>query len=107
MAIKTQYLVAIEWWQKMDHDTNWFLAEVWDLFNVSYKLISSWLSFGGVPIFHGGSNPQIPIPRSSNFLSVWIMKKNILATNFETHECVILVQSMKIGTHENKTVHGK
>ena len=28
-----------------------------------------------------------------------------MATNFEPHECVIFVQSMKIGTHENKAIH--
>ena len=33
------------------------------------------------------------------------MKKNITATNFEPHECVIFAQSMKIGTHENKAIH--
>ena len=29
------------------------------------------------------------------------MKENTMATNFEPHECVIFVQSTKIGTHEN------
>ena len=34
------------------------------------------------------------------------MKENPKATNFEPHECVILVPSMKIGTHKkNKTIH--
>ena len=33
------------------------------------------------------------------------MKDNILATNFEPHKCVILVQSKKIGTQENKAIH--
>ena len=28
-----------------------------------------------------------------------------MATNFEAHECVIVFQSMKIGTHENKAIH--
>ena len=28
-----------------------------------------------------------------------------MATNFEPHEHVILVRSMKIGTHENKAIH--
>ena len=28
-----------------------------------------------------------------------------MAQNFETHECVIFVQSRKIGTHENKAIH--
>ena len=28
-----------------------------------------------------------------------------MATNFEPHECVIFVQSTKIGTHENKATH--
>ena len=27
-----------------------------------------------------------------------------MATNFEPHECVIFVQSTKIGTHENKAI---
>ena len=31
--------------------------------------------------------------------------KNTMATNFEPHECVISVQSTKIGTHENKAIH--
>ena len=29
-----------------------------------------------------------------------------MATNFEPHECVIFVQSTKIGTQENKAIHG-
>ena len=33
------------------------------------------------------------------------MKENIMATNFEPHERVILVQYTKIGTHENKAIH--
>ena len=28
-----------------------------------------------------------------------------MAMNFEPHECVIFVQSAKIGTHENKAIH--
>ena len=28
-----------------------------------------------------------------------------MASNFEPHECVIFVQSTKIGTHENKAIH--
>ena len=28
-----------------------------------------------------------------------------MATNFEPHECVMFVQSTKIGTHENKAIH--
>ena len=28
-----------------------------------------------------------------------------MATNFEPNECVIFVQSTKIGTHENKAIH--
>ena len=28
-----------------------------------------------------------------------------MATNFEPHEWVILVQSTKIGTHENKAIY--
>ena len=28
-----------------------------------------------------------------------------MATNFEPHECVIFIQSTKIGTHENKAIH--
>ena len=30
-----------------------------------------------------------------------------MATNFEPHDCVIFVQSTKIGTHENKAIHSK
>ena len=33
------------------------------------------------------------------------MEENPKATNFEPHECVIFVQSTKIGTHENKAIH--
>ena len=33
------------------------------------------------------------------------MKENTIATNFELHECVIFVQSTKIGTYENKAIH--
>ena len=29
-----------------------------------------------------------------------------MTTNFDPHECVTLLQSMKIGTHENKAIHG-
>ena len=28
-----------------------------------------------------------------------------MTTNLEPHECVILAQSTKIGTHENKAIH--
>ena len=28
-----------------------------------------------------------------------------MTTNFEPNECVIFVQSTKIGTHENKAIH--
>ena len=28
-----------------------------------------------------------------------------MATNIESHECVIFVQSTKIGTHEYKAIH--
>ena len=28
-----------------------------------------------------------------------------MATDFEPYECVIFVQSTKIGTHENKAIH--
>ena len=28
-----------------------------------------------------------------------------MAMNFEPNECVIFVQSMKIGTNENKAIH--
>ena len=30
-----------------------------------------------------------------------------MATNFEPHECVISVQSTKIGSHENEAIHSK
>ena len=33
------------------------------------------------------------------------MKENIMATDFEPQEGLILVQSKKIGTHENKAIH--
>ena len=33
------------------------------------------------------------------------MTENIKTTNFETHECIIFIQSTKIGTHENKAIH--
>ena len=32
-------------------------------------------------------------------------KGNTMATKFEPQECVIFVQSTKIGTHENKAIH--
>ena len=28
-----------------------------------------------------------------------------MATNFESNECVIIVQSTKFGTHKNKGIH--
>ena len=28
-----------------------------------------------------------------------------MAMNFEPHECVIFIQSVKIGTNENKAIH--
>ena len=31
--------------------------------------------------------------------------KENMAINLESHECVILVQSKKIGTHKNKAIH--
>ena len=33
------------------------------------------------------------------------MKLNAMTTNFDPHECVIFVQSTKIGTNDNKTIH--
>ena len=33
------------------------------------------------------------------------MTENTKATNFEPHECVIFVQSTKMGNHENKAIH--
>ena len=33
------------------------------------------------------------------------MKENTIAKNLEPHECVIFVQSTKIGTQENKAIH--
>ena len=33
------------------------------------------------------------------------MKENTMAMNFEPQECVIFVQSTKIGTHDNKAIH--
>ena len=33
------------------------------------------------------------------------MKENTITTNFKTDECVIFVQTPKIGTHDNKTIH--
>ena len=38
---------------------------------------------------------------------IWIMKENAIATNFEPHEYIIVVQSTKTGTHENKAIHSK
>ena len=35
------------------------------------------------------------------------MIENTVATNFEPLECLIFVQSTKIGTHENKAIHSK
>ena len=32
------------------------------------------------------------------------MKEKTIATNFEPHECVIFVQTTKIGAHENKAI---
>ena len=29
-----------------------------------------------------------------------------MGTNIEPHECIILVQPKKIGTHENKAING-
>ena len=46
---------------------------------------------------------RIPVPTNRRF-SVWIMKENTIATNFEPHDCAIFVQSTKIGTHENKAI---
>ena len=33
------------------------------------------------------------------------MKENATSMNFKPHECVIFAQTMKIGTHKNKTIH--
>ena len=38
-------------------------------------------------------------------LSVWFIKENTIATNFDPKEFAISVQSTKIGYHENKTIH--
>ena len=47
---------------------------------------------------------EFQYPRISDFLYESIVKENLMATNFEPHEFVIFVQSMKIGTHENKAI---
>ena len=66
-----------------------------------------WLNFLGVLIFVvfvEGSIHEFPVPKIKWF-SVWILKGNTMATNFEPHKCVVFVQSKKIGTHENKAIH--
>ena len=34
------------------------------------------------------------------------MKENAMTMNFEPRECVIFAQTAKIGTNENKAIHG-
>ena len=50
---------------------------------------------------------RVQSTNSSNLeiVNFFIIKKNIMATSFEPHECVILVQSTKIATHENTAIH--
>ena len=56
-----------------------------------------WLNIRGVPIFV--VFVEGPIQDFSLQFSVRSMQENIMATDFEPHEGVILVQSTKIGTH--------
>ena len=51
--------------------------------------------------FRGGSEARIAEATKYRF------SVNTMTTNFELHECVIFVQSMKISTHENKAIHSK
>ena len=54
---------------------------------------------------------ELQYPRNSDLMyeiwrfNVWNMKENIMATNFEPHECVTFVQSTKIGIYEYKAIH--
>ena len=52
--------------------------------------------------FRGGS--RFPYPPNGNF-SIWILKVNIMTASIESSECVIFVQSTKIGPHENKAIY--
>ena len=63
-----------------------------------HGLLSWGANFRG---FCGGFDLRIPVPMEWLY-SVLIMIENDIGTNFEPQECVIFVQSTKIGTHENK-----
>ena len=59
---------------------------------------------GGVINFRGICGGSNLVPTKKEF-SVWILKENARAINYEPHECVIFAKSTKIGTHENKAIH--
>ena len=65
-----------------------------------------WLNFLRVPIFVvfvEGPIHEFQCPRNSDFLyELW--RKILWPRNFEPHEYLIFLQSMKIGTLENKAI---
>ena len=57
-------------------------------------------------VFVEGSIHKFQYPWNSTFRYELLVKKgNIMTTNFEPHECIIFLQSTKIGSHENKAIH--
>ena len=56
--------------------------------------------------FRGGSDPRILVTTKQTF-SGRLIKEITMATKFEPYECVIFVQSTKIGTHEDKGIHSR
>ena len=66
-----------------------------------------WLNFRGVPIFVvfvEGPVHEFQCQRKSHFLyELW--RKILWLTNFEPRQCLIFLQSTKIGTHKNKAIH--
>ena len=65
-----------------------------------------WLKFRGLPIFMvfmEGPIQEFQYPQNDNFLyDLW---KKMLWPRISNPTNVIFVQSMKIGTHENKVIH--
>ena len=74
------------------------LAGIWILLTYCGGLKFSWFSWR-VQFTKYSTNEKA--------ITVWIMKENAMATNFEPHECVILAQFTKIGSHSNKAKHYK
>ena len=90
-----------KWNQYNETNVEWTLKGLKiSVLYIEYDLVHIFMAFVEGPIH------KFQCQWINDFRSVWIMKENIMATNFEPNECLIFLQSTKIGTHENKQNYG-